>query len=55
MNSKYIAKTVNLPKNAADALTKAKEFLEQDMGLKLSNSQAIQVLATQYVNQWRGK
>jgi hypothetical protein len=55
MDAKYIYKTISLPEHAAKALDKAKTLLEQEMGLKLSSSQAVQVLSVQYANRREGK
>ena len=50
MDKTYIKKSINLPEDAAAALDKAKLLLERDMGLRLSYSQTIQVLAVRYTN-----
>jgi len=52
MEKKYIGRAINLPEHTANALDKAKLLLEQEIGLQhLSYSQAIQILAVQYVKQ----
>jgi hypothetical protein len=56
MDKKYVSRAINLPEHAANALDKAKLLLEQEIGLQyLSYSQAIQILAVQYVNRREAK